>query len=99
MRVGRGGEQIVYISSADLMPRNLEHRVELAVPIEDPQLRAEVLGTVEMCLRDNQNAWQLDANARWTRLGVGDGEQPFSAQEELMRLHLLRAGETPSSSG
>ena len=95
----RGGEQIVYISSADLMPRNLEHRVELAVPIEDPQLRAEVLGTVEMCLRDNQNAWQLDANARWTRLGVGDGEQPFSAQEELMRLHLLRAGETPSSSG
>jgi polyphosphate kinase len=95
----RGDEQTVYISSADLMPRNLEHRVELAVPIEDPQLRAEVLGTVEMCLRDNQNAWQLDANAGWTRLRVRDGEQPFSAQEELMRLHLLRAGEAPPSNG
>jgi polyphosphate kinase len=94
----RSGEQIVYISSADLMPRNLEHRVELAVPIEDPQLRAEVLATVEMCLRDNQNAWQLDHDGRWARLGVREGDQPFSAQEELMRLHLLRAGETPPSS-
>jgi polyphosphate kinase len=90
----RGGEQTVYISSADLMPRNLEHRVELAVPIEDPQLRAEVLETVELCLRDNQNAWQLDAGGRWSRLSVPPGEVALSAQDELMRLHLLRAGET-----
>jgi len=90
----RGGEQIVYISSADLMPRNLEHRVELAVPIEDPQLRAEVLETVELCLRDNQNAWELDKSGRWTRRRVGEGEAPLSAQEELMRLHLLRSGES-----
>ena len=92
----RRGEQTVYISSADLMPRNLEHRVELAVPIEDPQLRAEVLETVSLCLRDNQFAWQLDGDGRWTRLRVPDGEEPLSAQDELMRLHLQRAGETPA---
>src|SRR6202142_610383 len=55
----RGGEQVVYISSADLMPRNLEHRVELAVPIEDPQLRAEVLETVELCLREDRKRTRL----------------------------------------
>jgi polyphosphate kinase len=95
----RGGEQVVYISSADLMPRNLEHRVELAVPIEDPQLRAEVLETVELCLRDNHNAWQLDGNGHWTRLRQGDDEPSVNAQEELMRLHLLRAGEVPLTAG
>ena len=95
----RDGEERVYISSADLMPRNLEHRVELAVPIEDPSLRSEVLETVELCLTDNQNAWELDASGRWTRLSVPPGETPRSAQEELMRLHLLRAGEQPPAAG
>ena len=63
----RDGERKVYISSADLMPRNLDNRVELAVPIEDPALRAEVLETVELCLADNHNAWDLDADGVWTR--------------------------------
>jgi polyphosphate kinase len=94
----RGGEQTVYISSADLMPRNLEHRVELAVPIEDPQLRAEVIETVELCLRDNHNAWQLDAAGSWTRRRRADGEAVINAQEELMRLHTARHGESPPAS-
>jgi polyphosphate kinase len=90
----RGGEHVVYISSADLMPRNLEHRVELAVPIEDPTLRAEVLETVELCLKDNRNAWQLDSAGEWTRLRAPSPDATISAQDELMRLHLLRAGES-----
>jgi polyphosphate kinase len=89
----RGEEQTVYISSADLMPRNLEHRVELAVPIDNPALRAEVLETVKLCLRDNQNAWQLDASGRWTRRSAASGEPAVGAQDELMRLHSMRAGE------
>jgi len=83
----RGGTHTVYISSADLMPRNLEHRVELAVPIEDPRLRTQVLDAVALCLADNHNAWDLDGTGKWTRRRPTDSEATINAQEQLMRLH------------
>jgi len=89
----RDGEHTVYIGSADLMPRNLEHRVELAVPVEEPMLRSEVLETVELCLKDSHNAWELDRDGRWTRLRPAEPAATINAQAELMRLHSLRAGE------
>ncbi|MEA2301628.1 MAG: polyphosphate kinase, partial [Solirubrobacteraceae bacterium] len=58
----RDGEYTVYIASADLMPRNLDTRVELAVPIEDGALRAEVLDTLELFFADTRNAWDLHAD-------------------------------------
>ncbi|MCW3029868.1 MAG: polyphosphate kinase, partial [Solirubrobacterales bacterium] len=61
----RAGEHTIYISSADLMPRNLDHRVELAVPIAAPDARAELLDTLERAFADNQNAWALDGDGRW----------------------------------
>ena len=54
----------IYIASADLMPRNLDHRVEMAVPIEAPELQAELLDTLERAFTDNQNAWELDGEGR-----------------------------------
>jgi polyphosphate kinase len=89
----RGGTQTVYISSADLMPRNLDHRVELAVPIEDPQLRAEVLEVVELCLQDNHNAWDLDKSGTWTRRRPAHPDGMIDAQERLMRQHASRVAE------
>ena len=59
----RGGEQTVYIASADLMPRNLDHRVELAVPIEAAELRAYLLDTLERAFADNQNSWELASSS------------------------------------
>jgi polyphosphate kinase len=82
-----GGERKVYISSADLMPRNLNNRVELAVPIEDPALRDEVLEVVELCLADNHNAWDLGPSGVWERRHPVPGEPLVNAQEELMRRH------------
>jgi polyphosphate kinase len=82
-----GGVRKVYISSADLMPRNLNNRVELAVPIEDPALRDEVLDVVELCLADNHNAWDLDARGVWKRRHPAPGERVIDAQAELMRRH------------
>jgi polyphosphate kinase len=82
-----GGARKVYISSADLMPRNLNNRVELAVPIEDPALREEVLDVVELCLADNHNAWDLDSRGVWERRHPAPGELVINAQEELMRRH------------
>jgi polyphosphate kinase len=87
----RDGEQAVYIASADLMPRNLDHRVELAVPIEDPELRDELLDTLERALADNQNAWELDGEGMWHRRVVHDGEVPRSMQLELAELLAARA--------
>jgi polyphosphate kinase len=83
----RHGTSTVYISSADLMRRNLEHRVELAVPIEDPELRTQVLETVALCLADNHNAWDLDSDGTWTRRTAVSPDVAMNAQEQLMRLH------------
>ncbi|HEY3828716.1 MAG TPA: polyphosphate kinase 1 [Solirubrobacteraceae bacterium] len=88
-----GEQQQVYIASADLMPRNLNHRVELAVPVQVPALRAEILDTLERAFADNQNAWDLDADGCWRRLHPGPGEEPRSLQLELIEIHARRAAE------
>ena len=55
----RGEEHSYYIGSADLMPRNLDTRVELLAPVEDPELQAELEDTLERCLADDTFAWTL----------------------------------------
>jgi polyphosphate kinase len=92
----RAGEWKAYISSADLMPRNLNNRVELAVPIEDPELRRQVLEAVELCLADNHNAWDLDGGGAWTRRRAPSPDAVIDAQEQLMRAHVERAAESPA---
>jgi len=91
----------VYIASADLMPRNLDHRVELAVPIEAPELRAYLLDTLERAFADNQNSWELDSEGVWTKRSPKPGERPRSLQLELAELHAGRivGEESPASAG
>jgi polyphosphate kinase len=89
----RGGEHTIYISSADLMPRNLDHRVELAVPIASPELRGELLDTLQRAFADNQNAWALRADGDWQRRSPGPGEEPRSMQLELAEIYSGRGGE------
>jgi len=89
----RGGEHTIYIASADLMPRNLDHRVELAAPIESPELRAELLDTLDRGFADNQNSWELDSDGIWHRRSPEPGERPRSLQLELAEIYARRAGE------
>jgi polyphosphate kinase len=89
----RGGERTVYIASADLMPRNLDHRVELAAPIESPELREELMDTLERAFADNQSSWELNSDGAWRRRSPGPGERPRNMQLELMELHARRAAE------
>ncbi|MBS1869645.1 MAG: polyphosphate kinase 1 [Actinobacteria bacterium] len=87
----RGEQTAVFVGSADLMPRNLDSRVELVVPVDDPDARAQLLDTLERCLADTENAWDLAADGMWTHRRVPSGEQPRDVHAELMRAHLARA--------
>jgi polyphosphate kinase len=92
----RRGEHTMYIASADLMPRNLDHRVELAVPIESEELKAELLDTLERAFADNQSSWELDGEGVWHRRSPAPGEEPRNLQLELIELQAARAsGERP----
>ncbi len=89
----RGEEHTVYIASADLMPRNLDHRVELAVPVSTPELKDELMDTLERAFADNQSSWQLGPDDVWRRRAPGPGERERNMQVELMELHARRAAE------
>jgi polyphosphate kinase len=88
----RGDEQQVYIGSADLMPRNLDTRVELLAPVDDPVLRDDLRDTLERSLADTTNAWELQPNSTWRRRDR-TGPEPRSVQRELMLGHAARAAE------
>jgi polyphosphate kinase len=62
-----GEENSYYIGSADMMPRNLDTRVELLAPVERDDLKAELEDTLERCFADDTNAWTLDADGTWHR--------------------------------
>jgi polyphosphate kinase len=87
----RGDDVKVYTGSADLMPRNLDTRVELIVPVEDPAVRDDLLDAVERCLVDDFGAWDLGADRGWVRRAPGP--EPRSVQRELMLGHAARAAE------
>ncbi len=87
----RGSETAVFLGSADLMPRNLDSRVELVVPVDDDDVRAQLLDTLERCLADTENAWDLAADGTWTHRRVPADGQPRDVQKELMAAHLARA--------
>ena len=92
----RNGEYTAYIGSADLMPRNLDTRVELLTPLLDEALRADLVDTLDRCFADNTNAWDLQEDGTWARHQI-DGE-PRSVQRELMSGHAARAAEAAATS-
>jgi polyphosphate kinase len=87
----RGGDTCFLIGSADLMPRNLDTRVELVTPVEDDALRADLLDTLDRSLATDVGAWVLGSDGSWRRRTPGD--PPRSVQRELMLQHAARASE------
>jgi polyphosphate kinase len=78
-----GGNGEVYLSSADWMPRNLDKRVELMFPIENPDLRRLVRRTLELFFLDNRKAHVLRSDGSWVRKNPsGGGAKTVRAQEE-----------------
>lgn len=75
---------MIYLSSADMMTRNTEHRVEIAFPVLDPTCRALVHEYMGMQLRDNVKARSLTSDGTWVPVERKEDEKPFNSQEALL---------------
>jgi polyphosphate kinase len=86
-----GDESTFYLGSADLMPRNLDHRIELVAPVEDARAQHDIVRAFDVLLADNATAWELSSDGRWMKLRPRKGDRGRAAQTVFMRSAKARA--------
>src|SRR5262245_53311783 len=74
-----------YLGSADLMPRNLDHRGEVVTPVEEGGIQAEIAATIDTLLADTAASSELQSAGSWHRVRPKKDEHPRSAQATMMR--------------
>ena len=91
------GKRTTYLlGSADLMPRNLDHRLEVVVPVDDARAQQRLSAVFESLMADNAQAWELQPNGTWERLRPKKDERPRAAQSALMRSARARFRRRPA---
>jgi polyphosphate kinase len=88
-----GGAPEMFAASADWMERNFFRRVEIAFPIQRDTHRERILRDLDLCLRDNTQAWELQSDGSYERVERRKDERPVSAQNELLAIY--SAGASP----
>lgn len=86
-----GGAEELYLSSADLMPRNLDKRVELFFPILQESIRTRILNALFLYFKDNTKAHYLQSDGSWRRRTLKPGEKIIRAQEVLYKAEKKRS--------
>jgi polyphosphate kinase len=86
-----GDESSFFLGSADLMPRNLDHRIELVTPVEDARAQNDLARAFDVLLADNATAWELSADGRWMKLRPRKGDRGRPTQQVFMRSARARA--------
>ncbi len=81
-----GGDDSVFISTADWMPRNLDKRIELLIPILDPQAKNRCIEILDNCFADNTNSWKLSKDNLYIRQKPSGKKKGFRCQERLYQL-------------
>ena len=90
-RFHNGGAPKLFISSADWMPRNLDRRIELMVPVEDPPGAEKLAQILETCLADTKQAWALRPDGSYERRQPDAKHPSLRSQEEFQRRAAARA--------
>ncbi|HTL46477.1 MAG TPA: polyphosphate kinase 1 [Verrucomicrobiae bacterium] len=85
-----GGDEDVFLSSADWMPRNLEKRLEIMFPVEDDKLKKSLIELLGLYFKDNVKSWVLQPDGSYRRKEAGD-EKKFRVQEALCKKALQQA--------
>jgi polyphosphate kinase len=80
-----GERSATFMGSADVMPRNLDHRVEVLAPIENVAIQSELVAALDTLLADTAASWELLPDGVWQRIRPKKDERPRSAQATLMR--------------
>jgi polyphosphate kinase len=80
---GNGGQPEYYLGSSDLMPRNLDRRVEAVVPVTDPKLRVRLAEILEISLQDDVLSWELGPDGTWSRVPTVRGLNSHKRFQEL----------------
>ncbi|MCL2627680.1 MAG: polyphosphate kinase 1 [Oscillospiraceae bacterium] len=78
---GEGADETMYISSADLMTRNTQRRVEVACPILDPEVRNTIRWMLDIMFKDDTNAWELGCDGKYSLRETVDKNAPINSQE------------------
>jgi len=86
-----GDESSFYLGSADLMPRNLDHRIEVVAPVEDARAQHDMVRAFDVLLADNATAWELSPDGRWMKLRPKKGDRGRATQLVFMRSARARA--------